>query len=303
MTVDCIVDAEVVPTLDRAAAERLDKRIRLLVGTINDSIAKLHDLVQEAKHGDAHVALGFPSWTAYLADVFTVEVRLERGARAELVGYLSGEGMSQHTIADVVGVGVGTVNRDLAASPVPNGTPECDRKVIGQDGKSYPASKPPPRPAPPVDIDDDAAADKLADEQIAADKQEPQPEANSDVIEDVAQYEKTLLAAFKQTFAPHRLKQLSATYRREFLTQMKATIKELAPTPEPAEQAQPPGDGYIDDLMAVFAQAFAQNRLEGFDSSERRKVIDTMKETIKKLEELERSNYGRRGRAISAAAA
>jgi hypothetical protein len=115
MTVDFIVDAEVVPTLDQAAAGRLDKRIRLLVGTINDSITKLHELVQEAKYGDAHVALGFPSWTAYLADVFTVDVRLERGARAELVGYLSGEGMSNRTIAEVIGVDEGTVRNDRKA--------------------------------------------------------------------------------------------------------------------------------------------------------------------------------------------
>jgi hypothetical protein len=49
----------------------------------------------------------------------------------------------------------------------------------------------------------------------------------SDVIADVEQYEKTLLAAFKQTFSPHRLKQISATYRSEFLAQMQDAIKEI----------------------------------------------------------------------------
>jgi hypothetical protein len=94
---------EVIEPLDRAAAERLDKRMRLLVGTINDNIAKLHDLVQEAKRANIHATLGYPSWTAYLADVFTVDVRLEREQRCELVGYLSGEGMSNRAIADVTG--------------------------------------------------------------------------------------------------------------------------------------------------------------------------------------------------------
>lgn len=71
------IDPEVVEPLDRATAQRLDKRMRLLAGTINDNIAKLYELVPEAKRGDVHRALGFPSWTAYLADVFTVQVRLE----------------------------------------------------------------------------------------------------------------------------------------------------------------------------------------------------------------------------------
>jgi hypothetical protein len=35
------VEAEVVEPLDQAAASRIDQRIRLLVGTINDNIVKL----------------------------------------------------------------------------------------------------------------------------------------------------------------------------------------------------------------------------------------------------------------------
>ena len=125
-------------------------RIRLLVGTINDSITKLHDLVQEAKNSGAHVALGFPSWTAYLADVFTVDVRLERGARAELVSYLSGEGMSQHAIADVIGVSQKTVDRDLDATES-NDSVDPDRKTMGKDGKErrQPKRKPKPEPVAP----------------------------------------------------------------------------------------------------------------------------------------------------------
>ena len=48
-----------------------------MAGTINDNIAKLYELVQAAKRGDVHRALGFPSWTTYLADLSTVQVRLE----------------------------------------------------------------------------------------------------------------------------------------------------------------------------------------------------------------------------------
>lgn len=110
---DVVIDAELVDPIGIDDARRLDKRIRLLVGTINENIAELHALVEEAKGGHAHVALGYPSWTAYLADVFTVHVRLDRDQRRELVGYLSGEGMSQRVIADVVGASQDTVRRDL----------------------------------------------------------------------------------------------------------------------------------------------------------------------------------------------
>ena len=175
------IDAGAV-VLDRASAERLDRRIRLMAGSIADSLSKLYDLVEQAKAGQIHVALGFPSWTAYVADACKVEIRVERNQRRELVGWLAGEGMSQRAIAEVVGVGVATVNRDIG-TPVPNGTPEPDTgglpqsespepcpdlqdmdptpsPVTGLDGKTYAKPK---RPKPtkatipdPLDLPDDA---------------------------------------------------------------------------------------------------------------------------------------------------
>ena len=53
------------------------------------------------------------------------------------------------------------------------------------------------------------------------------PKDDDLVIEDITEYASTLLAAFKQTFAPNRLKQLAVADRREFLKQMKATVAEL----------------------------------------------------------------------------
>lgn len=120
MTIEPIVDAEIVDTAD---AHRLDKRIRLLVATIDNNLAKLHGLVEEAKHGEIHKALGFASWTAYLADAFQVQIRIDRHKRRELVGYLSGEGMSQRAIASVVGVDQKTVSNDLRAGEE-NSSPE-----------------------------------------------------------------------------------------------------------------------------------------------------------------------------------
>lgn len=120
-----------VPELDRASAERLDRRIRLLTGSISDSITKLYDLVDEAKSGRIHLALGFASWTAYVADALKVEIKLDRDRRRELVGYLSGEGMSQRAIAEVVGTSVGTVNADIAG--VQNRTPEVPGAIFSNE--------------------------------------------------------------------------------------------------------------------------------------------------------------------------
>lgn len=134
-----------VAPLGRNAAERLDTQLRLMVGTINGYLAQLYELVQTAKHGNVHETLGFASWTTYLADVFTVDLRLEREQRRELVGYLSAEGMSNGVIADVVGADRKTVRRDLAQVGE-KGPPE---KVTGRDGKTYKrgsVAKPPVAP-------------------------------------------------------------------------------------------------------------------------------------------------------------
>lgn len=108
----------------RDDAARLDRRIRLLVQSARDNIEKLYQLVGDAKAGRIHESLEYASWPSYVADVFKVEWKIDRAARRELVAFLHGEGMSQRAIADVVDVGVGTVNRDLDAAPVPNGTPD-----------------------------------------------------------------------------------------------------------------------------------------------------------------------------------
>lgn len=147
-----VIEAEIVTSVSRPDAERLDKRIRLLADSINNNLAKLYELVELAKVGEIHVVLGFPSWPAYIADVFGGQVRLDREQRRELVGYLSGEGMSQRAIAEVVAVDQKTVTNDLRAreensSPEPAG---ADRKtaaeahpvtVTGRDGKTYPAKQ------------------------------------------------------------------------------------------------------------------------------------------------------------------
>lgn len=127
--------AEVV--LDEGAVRRLDQRIRLVAGSVWENFVKLADLVHEAKTGKVHTALGFPSWTAYLADALGEQpLLLDRDHRRELVGFLSSEGMSTRAIAAVAGTSQRTVVRELGSGES-NDSP-AGRMVTGVDGKSYP---------------------------------------------------------------------------------------------------------------------------------------------------------------------
>jgi hypothetical protein len=140
--VTTIIEPDIIVPLTRDDAERLDGEIRGLVKVTHTSIAMLYERVEEAKRGNIHAVFGFPSWTAYLADVFTVPVRLGPAQRREMVGYLSGEGMSQRAIADVVGADRKTVRKDLDEQVGETGPP-----VTGRDGKTY-KRKPAPEPSP-----------------------------------------------------------------------------------------------------------------------------------------------------------
>lgn len=152
------------PMLSVDDARRLTERIRLTAHSARESIEKLHQLVDAAKAGNAHLALGYQSWTAYLSEVLGEEpLRLARDQRQELVGYLAGEGMSTRAIAPIVGVSQDTVVKDIARgernlSPEPDpqeaarsavaaafaqrDEPAAPAKVTGLDGKSY--TKPAP---------------------------------------------------------------------------------------------------------------------------------------------------------------
>lgn len=195
------------PMLSVDDARRLTERIRLTAHSARESITKLHELVDEAKAGNVHLALGYQSWTAYLSEVLGEEpLRLARDQRQELVGYLAGEGMSTRAIAPIVGVDNKTVHNDLKKimAPVENSTPEPDprdaarsavaaafaqrdepaapAKVTGLDGKSYTK----PAPAAPKTAARRALPDQFFDasydlqkvveriERLAADDRFPQ---------------------------------------------------------------------------------------------------------------------------------
>ncbi|GLU88891.1 hypothetical protein [Agromyces sp. NBRC 114283] len=154
--------------MDEVRARRLTERIRLVAANVAENVETLRQLVSEAKGSNVHQVLGYPSWTAYLKDVFGDEpLRLARDVRQELVAELSAQGMSTRAIAPIVGVSPRQITTDIRdAEGVNNFTPgpqtmmQVDpdtgevedipaRHVTGLDGKEYavPVQKKPPRDA------------------------------------------------------------------------------------------------------------------------------------------------------------
>lgn len=131
---------EIVEHMDVDAARRLTERIRLAATNFTEAKAKVLSLVDEAKAGNAHLALGYKSWTAYLSDVLSDEpLRLARDERAELSRELADRGMSTRAIAPIVGADHVTVSRDLAKPTVADATvapAPTTRTTEGRDGKT-----------------------------------------------------------------------------------------------------------------------------------------------------------------------
>jgi predicted transcriptional regulator len=109
---------EIPPTsaLTEAEAARLTTRIQLRLDTIADNTEQVLSLIEQARNGDAHIALGYKSWTAYVSDKFGGTLaRLTKIERIPVVELLAEEGMSTRAIASVVGVSKDTVSRELRA--------------------------------------------------------------------------------------------------------------------------------------------------------------------------------------------
>jgi transposase-like protein len=105
-------------------ARRITERIRVVGRTYAEARDKLAALITEAQERRAWEVLGFPSWTEYVAEVFSDEpLRLSRDERREIVGELSEAGMSTRAIAPIVGVSQMQVVRDVQSAPETNVSP------------------------------------------------------------------------------------------------------------------------------------------------------------------------------------
>lgn len=109
------VSPETPTKLTEADAQKLTALIKAQAKRAGTELAKLYGLIDEAKAGDAHKAMGFKSWTAYLADVLGSggPLPLVRDDLTKLVRKLAGEGMSSRAIESATGgaVSKATANR------------------------------------------------------------------------------------------------------------------------------------------------------------------------------------------------
>lgn len=150
MTTVNTVTGEVIETLTESDARRLTDRIRLLAENVAEQVEKMAGLIDQARVASAWMALGYTSWTAYVAEEFAgVLPRLAVEPRREFVRELAATGMSTRAIAPVVGADHSTIVRDLRAggADAPPATPirqnpvsdvrASGGQVIGLDGKQY----------------------------------------------------------------------------------------------------------------------------------------------------------------------
>jgi hypothetical protein len=118
--------------LSKAEARAVTNRIRAIIDHT------LLPLFVQAYRGEADIVLGYDSWVDYcraelrgLSLPTGLRVKVAQGLRDEL-------GLSNRAIAAALNTSGRQVGRDLAGAA--NVAPE---KVIGRDGRQYPACKPP----------------------------------------------------------------------------------------------------------------------------------------------------------------
>ena len=134
---DAVTDSSVPQIrLDEATARRLTEQIRVLLVSVQEQVDALVRLVEEARAGNAHAALGYRSWSEYAEREFgRTPLRLPKEGRQELVVRLTELGMSTRAIGPVVGVDQKTVSNDRRAVEESSSTET--RTVTGRDGKEY----------------------------------------------------------------------------------------------------------------------------------------------------------------------
>ena len=159
--------------LDKTKAEALDKKIgtavegvKKAVGDADARIVKLTDLVNEAKAGQIHVALGFASWTAYFTERVQAPV-VSLTERRNVIALLHDAGMSQRDIAKTVEVSPATVNATVQqlnasrpAKPAATTTTDKRGRIHSRDKASAAGKKAAGKKAPGKKADTGRATGK-----------------------------------------------------------------------------------------------------------------------------------------------
>jgi transposase len=121
------------PPLDHDEAARLDERIRRMAKATKGNLDALNDLIEKAKAGQIHTALGYDSWTAYLTDaVGELSVAVDSDTRREIAVILYHYGMSIRDAAKATGQSKSKVHREVSQSGTVDGSAET---TVGHDGK------------------------------------------------------------------------------------------------------------------------------------------------------------------------
>jgi transposase len=126
--------------MTREQAEQVTSEIREHGKALVTHRTKFAAAVKRAKDGQAHVAMGLPSWPEYVATVFANMPGLGKADAEYLTAYMAGEGMSSRAVARVLGVSQSTAARMIRQAEE-QGTVSADRKVEGTDGKSQSKGK------------------------------------------------------------------------------------------------------------------------------------------------------------------
>lgn len=127
--------------MSAASAEQVTVQIRTLLDRSWEYLAL-------AYKGRAFLALGYASWDAYVDARFgDLRIAVPREHRHHAVAALTGVSMSIRAMAKLLGVGVGTVHREMTdTAGVPAGTPDPESprpSTLGRDGKHYPPRRTP----------------------------------------------------------------------------------------------------------------------------------------------------------------
>ncbi|HEY3435957.1 MAG TPA: hypothetical protein VGK41_09920 [Solirubrobacterales bacterium] len=133
----------VLAAADRAISAAQMRAERIRVG-MHSYIATRREIAAAYAERD-WVTLAYPSFEEYVESEFSeTRLRLSPDERRDAVAEFRRAGMSQRAIGAALGVGVATVNRDLATVPdetVPD-------EITGTDGRKQPATRPAPKPQP-----------------------------------------------------------------------------------------------------------------------------------------------------------
>jgi transcriptional regulator with XRE-family HTH domain len=186
------VDAEVLPQpLSKRDAKALDKKVRAAsdrvskgFATLDDTIAGLGQLIQEAIDGEIHKGLGVKSWTVWVKDAVRVQVP-DRFRRKELVRELSKDaGLSQRALAAVFNVSQMTISRDQDG--------EGPDKVTSLDGAQRPGK------AKDVEPEEDEEEEPLDVESEELEEAVPEPMKAVDIVSAFDEETANLWAAYSE---------------------------------------------------------------------------------------------------------